>query len=552
MSTTPPLLLLAIGSLLLLPSAPLQAQDDGWKGHLARYQEWIQRPSLYKRTVARQTLADTADPRAFDLLVKSYSRPEDPVEQNRYLIASIVMRAFRRTADLADLAAWRKKFAKSSDAWLWFETQRPSAKQQFDDLRAQALGRGDPFLRAVALEALADAAAKGNEPEHLAELCLEVLETLPRKEMDRALMTEGVARVLLAVNRQVRGETWRPVAEAVIRQFDEADTPQRTKVVISRYLAKILRVSNLGYESHWWKSELDRDATRARPRAGSTSTVPFFSIRTVGFRFVYVIDASDSMCKRVSDREKRDIGPTTGAQPKPKDGEDGGFVPKEEELDWTRIVTRFDVGREFVRQSLMNLTPEHSFAVVLFGDQAEALGATPKLVAATPQNVRAAIAELESLEVGPPKADRPDGVLFGKTNLHAGFARAFEITRSGSTKRSEYVDPKAMTDGCDSIFLLSDGAPSWDDFADLDARDPEDQAGDPETHAKHQNVPTLLFMGPYARDPYDYLLQDIERMNLFRKAEIHCVGIGEANHHLLERIASIGGGSALKIQGERK
>jgi hypothetical protein len=41
-------------------------------------------------------------------------------------------------------------------------------------------------------------------------------------------------------------------------------------------------------------------------------------------------------------------------------------------------------------------------------------------------------------------------------------------------------------------------------------------------------------------------------MNLFRKAEIHCVGIGEANHDLLRRIADIGLGQALRVEGGHK
>ncbi|MBI5851665.1 MAG: hypothetical protein HZB39_11670 [Planctomycetes bacterium] len=531
--------------------------DKAWKKALATYQEWVQRPSLYKRTLARQTLAQTLDPRAFDILVKSYSKPEDPIDANRYLIASIATRTFRSHADEAALLAWRKKHGKAEDSWLWFESQRASAAKFFDDLRAQALGKGDPFLRAVALEALADAAQKGSEAEKLAELCLEVLDTLPEKDLERALLTESVARTLHVMRRQVRGTTWRTVAEALIRQFDAPEMPARTKVVVSRYLSDIFGVSNLGFESRWWRTELDRDIAHSKPVEGKTTTVPFFSIRSVGYRFVYVIDASDSMCKRVSDREKKEIptaGPSTGegSKPKPKPGEDAGFVPKETDLDWSRIVTRFDVGREFVRLSLRSLQPEHHFAVVLFGDEAEPLNATPKLVPASPQNVRAAIAELDAIHPGSPIPDRPDGVIRGRTNLHAGFARAFEITKAGDVKRSEYVDARALMDGCDSIFLLSDGAPSWDDYPALDKRDPTDQAGDPESGIQHQNVDQLLFQGPYAHPPFEWLAQDIERMNLFRKAEIHCVGIGEASHDLLSRIARIGNGKALKIQGDIK
>ena len=151
----------------------------------------------------------------------------------------------------------------------------------------------------------------------------------------------------------------------------------------------------------------------------------------------------------------------------------------------------------------------------------------------------------------PPTDRRPDGQLGGQTNLHAGIAAAFGATRSGTTRSQEYVDAKGFVDGCDTVFVLSDGAPSWDDYAEKDTRDPEDQAGDPETGRKFENVPTLIFQGPYARPPFDFLVDDVQRMNLFRKAEIHCVGIGEANHHLLRQIADIGLGQALKVEGAK-
>ena len=121
---------------------------------------------------------------------------------------------------------------------------------------------------------------------------------------------------------------------------------------------------------------------------------------------------------------------------------------------------------------------------------------------------------------------------------------------AGNSLANPNVSPSAPP--VDTIFLLSDGAPSWDDFDEVDARDPEDQAGDPETHQKYQNVDRLRFQGPYAHPPYSHLVDDIERMNLFRKAEIHCVGIGEANQDLLDAIAKIGGGKSIRIQGEKK
>lgn len=537
--------LAAAASGVLAPSSPAQSYDEV----LARYQEYLQRPSLWKRTVGRRALAATRDPRALEVLAASYDRPEEPEAVVRHLIATIAMKAFGRSADPDVLSSWRQRHDETEDAWLWFETQRYTADRELPALAAQALGKGDPFLRAVALEAIADRTRRVGVGPESADLCLQVLDTLPRKELDRAVLLESVASVVLANRPRIRGDVWKPVAERVIRELDERATPHRSKVVIARHMALALDCPNLGLESHWWLGELEREARR-ESGGGRTTTVPFFSLRTTGYRFAYVIDASDSMLKRVTDRQRRDVGPTTGGRPKPKEGEPG-FVPEADDIDWNRVITRFDAAREYLRLSLSSLGEEHEFVIVLFGDEAQTLAATPKLVPANKRTIRAALAELDAIEVGPPTNRRPDGQLRGQTNLHAGFAAAFRVTSSGATRKQEYIDPKGFTDGCDTVFVLSDGAPSWDDYPELDRRDPEDQAGDPETGMRFENRPELVFQGPYGLPPFDLLVADVRRMNLFRKAEILCVGIGEANHGLLKSLASVGLGRSIRVEGER-
>lgn len=516
---------------------------------LARYEQYLQRPSLYKRTLGREVLARSRDPRALEVLVKSYDRPEEPKEVVRHLIASITMDAFGKSADEEVLATWREKYDDAEDAWLWFETLQPTADRHQLEMRELVLGKEDAFLRAAALEALAARARKVGGGAELAETCLLVLDDLPSKDLDRALLLESVASVLLANRVRIRQDPWKPVAEILIRNLGEKATPHRSKVVIGRHLAKAFDSPNLGLDPHWWLNELERKP-RPTNRGGETTTVPFATLRTTGYRFVYVIDASDSMLKRVTDRTRKEVGPTTGPAPKPAKGETG-FVPEADDIDWTRVITRFDAAREYLRVSLSCLSEDHEFMVILFGDAATPLDTTPRLVKASLRNIRATLAELNAIEAGPPTDRRPDGQLRGKTNLHAGIATAFRHTSAGNVRQAEFVDPKAYFDGCDTVFILSDGEPSWDDYAEKDSRDPEDQAGDPESGVQYQNVPTLIFQGPYARPPYEHLVSDVHRMNLFRKAEIHCVGIGEANHHLLKRIAELGLGQAIKVESER-
>ena len=95
---------------------------------------------------------------------------------------------------------------------------------------------------------------------------------------------------------------------------------------------------------------------------------------------------------------------------------------------------------------------------------------------------------------------------------------------------------KAMTQGADTIFLLSDGAPSWDGFAKED-RDYGDKpvVHDPEYNKATSRTPTLTYHGPYHRAAW--IEEDMRRMNVFRKLQVHCIAIGEADISLLEALA---------------
>ncbi|MHC4851690.1 MAG: hypothetical protein ACYTF5_06690, partial [Planctomycetota bacterium] len=55
------------------------------------------------------------------------------------------------------------------------------------------------------------------------------------------------------------------------------------------------------------------------------------------------------------------------------------------------------------------------------------------------------------------------------------------------------------------------------------------------------------YWGPYGRKPHKHMMDDFQRLNLFRKVQIHCVGIGEADQGLLDKIAAIGLGRVVKI-----
>jgi hypothetical protein len=147
--------------------------------------------------------------------------------------------------------------------------------------------------------------------------------------------------------------------------------------------------------------------------------------------------------------------------------------------------------------------------------------------------------------VGPDKK-----VLRGATNMHSGLARAFGLAGKGFVETGAYVDADALTEGCDTIFLLSDGAPTMDDFYVLDKDYGEGRAVlDQETGAPGHRTPQMWYPGPYAHD--DWIIEDLRRMNAFRRIRVHCIGLGEANMDLLRKLAEIGHGEVF-VFGKRK
>ena len=266
-----------------------------------------------------------------------------------------------------------------------------------------------------------------------------------------------------------------------------------------------------------------------------------------------MIDLSDSMCKKLTPAEKKKLpkGPVSGAalsRRKQKEASNDKWKKAFERVDMSKVQTRFDAARELLKTSLLLLDENKRYCVLWFGDKAGTLNSTKGMCKASLANIRKTIAELDAFRVGPKTDDRPWGTLKGATNMHGGLYRAYRVKGRGKVGSGEYVNGATFTEGCDTIFLLSDGDPTWDDWPANDSLDKGDQAGDPESGVRKQSTSTQLnFPGPYRRSLH--LVAEVRRLNLFRRCEIHCVGMGEANMNTLQRIAAIGGGKAVNLSG---
>lgn len=502
------------------------------------YEAYLDRPSLFMRMRGRKRLAMTGDARALDLLAKSYARPEPPTRRVPHLITSLCARNFAGLAHLPRFQAWCAQHPKPRDAWLWYRTALLGLEHG-DPGRVQAQARKSEvhYLRLAAIRAMA---AVG-EPDCV-PLAVDLLADLPDAQGERATLLEAVA-ALLHARRDARTATdFALPAEGLIGQLRDEKLPMRTRQVIARHLAGIFETDmHHGLHADRWLRELKgAQAAPAREDEKPSLYAPFefFDVPSVGGRVCYVIDASDSMLEPISDEERRRLSRVvTGA---------GSKNANKDALPWHRIKNRFDVAREYLKLSLGKLTKDKSFAIVLFGTDAALLKSTPKLVPATPGAVAQAIRDLGAIQPGPAAPGRPHGTLRGFTNMHGGLDLAFRLTDEGQGATDPYVDPKMLAVGADTIFLLSDGDPSTDNYREVDRPDAGDIQADPETRAEQEKVPDVTYYGPYVHLD-DYLVDDVQRMNLFRNLEIHCIGIGEADMQLLRAIASAGLGQAREL-----
>jgi len=529
-------------ALLLAPPAAAQDFDAAYK----EYREGVKRPSLNKRTRARERLARTGDPRALDALIKDYARPEDPKDQVRYLIAFIAAEQFWEPPFFAKFDEWCEKNDKPADAWLWYQALR-NRLQGGDPAHLMDLARGNRsvFLRSAAVEALRFA---GDEQD-LLPFIAEMERKLPAGGLDRAVLLESLTALLCSRRELVKAPEFREPAEALMRRMDEPATLDRTRIAMGRQFAKLFKTRFVWRDGPRWQQELDFVVRGGKQPAGERYAPTFAGIEATGDRICYVIDLSDSMLEPMTPRELEKLprGPTTGfaAAQRRKEAKSERWKRAFEQVKWDNVKNRFDAAREMLKASLVMLEEDQYFCIICFGSGADVLKSTRGLQKATLDKIQAAMRELDGIRPGPKADNRPHGTLMGNTNMHGGLHRAFKLRGGGMVGPAEYVNGSTFDDGCDTIFLLSDGAPTWDDWPASDRADPDDQAGDPELGGRQADSDTLNFPGPYART--HHLISDVTRLNLFRKVEIHCVGMGGAQMNTLRTLAALGRGEAVDL-----
>jgi len=538
---------IALVSLTFVP--PIAAQKpadapDGYEGALARYRECMQRLPFRFHTEGRTNLATTRMPEALQILCADYEKPKYYAEYTRYVLARLFEQNFANAQFVPTLDALRKAHSEPADTWLWVHTLRIQADHVGDtEAVAIATTSKNVLHRAAAITALG-LSRNGNIKSPIVTNCLE----WPKKDADRCLLLGAMSGAFWENRRRVNDAEYREALTAYIGLLaEDVDLTHQLKIQIARHLQKILKGPALFVNPEPWLELLLHGDVKVK--ADTTTSVPqrFFGVETQGERFCYVLDMSDSMLQKIEQSAKPPTAVLTGPRKKP--GKKA--ILDESDLPWDKIITRWDLAREQMRISLTRLDDNKYFSIVWFGTESGTLDSCKGMIKATKGNVMRVMAELDDMKIGPKdEVKAPHGQLKGTTNMHSGLRRAFSLSDKGYVEEAAFVDTAVLTHGCDTIFLLSDGAPSWDDFHIVDKDYGEGKVVvDTEYGAAAARTPQIRYHGPYDQD--EWLVEDVRRMNAFRRIHLHCIGLGEANMGLLGRLAEMGRGEVFQF-GKQK
>ncbi|MCA8964808.1 MAG: hypothetical protein H6838_03315 [Planctomycetes bacterium] len=517
---------------------PLKQPKSEMAEAKARYDACRARLPFRFQTEGREKLASVRSLEALNMLASDYAKSKDYTEFARYSIASMVGAYFNGREFVDALDAWRRAQDKAVDTWLWINILTIECNHG-NEAEVQKIAVEDKNVRnrAAALVALGKA-KNASLKNAIVGNCVE----FPKKEWERNLILGAMTGALHENKARVNDADYREALRAYISLLaEDVKLTQLAKVQMARHLQWILKAPAMFQNPEAWNELLDRGEVKTKSDNRTSAQSRFFGIETEGERFCYVLDMSDSMCKEIAPSAKPQ-GPITGPRKRPK-----GTMPDESDLPWHKIRTRWDLAREQLRISLERLPNDKYFSVVWFGTEAGTLDSTKGMVKATKANVARVMAELDKVEIGKPDPGLGlEGTLRGDTNMHAGLLVAYSLTNKGFIGEEAYVDPKVLEDGCDTIFLLSDGAPSMDSFVVTDKDYGEGRAvKNHESGVEAHRTPQMRYHGPFDTRPW--LEEEVKRMNVFRRIRLHCIGLGEADMALLRSLAQMGNGDVFQF-----
>jgi hypothetical protein len=395
----------------------------------------------------------------------------------------------------------------------------------------------DIYLRSAAIEAIAEA-----KRTDMADLLLKVLKTYdPEWDEDSPIIAltviQGAARVVSGADVPMRNNIVLALADVLEKSKDD-----RIQWFACMALSKITGEDTY-IDATFWRWWVEQGGKKAERRdEGATVAgrdVPkFFKAAAVGKRVVFVIDISGSM------QHPADISPEMKKPPEPppkegpkdpttgggKAGKGGAKEDEKEEKkplpppDYSKVKTKLDLAKVELIYTLTHLPEDYWFNIVIYHTPHSMIdNSAAEFVQATEANKKKFIKKVDELN------------WVNLTNIHGALTRSYCVNKRntldpmkiGKNTNNPAWDPECLKTGATTIFFLTDGFPTISDDS-TDIGTVGRAGGNPVGNGRMCNAQNIV--------------DDIRRMNVFRKCVINTVGIGPHDGRLIQALAEMSGG----------
>jgi hypothetical protein len=403
----------------------------------------------------------------------------------------------------------------------------------------------DIYLRSAAIEAMA-----GGKRTDMADLLLKVLKTY-KPEWDEAspiialTCIQGSPRMVSSADVPMRNNIVLALAD-ILNQTKDDRIQWFTCMALSKITGEDTYIDPTFWR--WWVEQGGRKAERRDEGAtvAGRDVPKFFKAAAVGKRVVFVIDISGSMqhpveippeMKKPPEPPKEEPkGPTTGNG---KNGKGDKDEDKEEKKplpppDYSKVKSKLDLAKVELIYTLTHLPEDYWFNIVIYHTPHSMIdNSNSEFVQATEVNKKKFIKKVEELG------------FVNLTNIHGALTRSFCVNKRktldpmkiGKSANNPAWDPDCLKTGATTIFFLTDGFPTIsDDSTDIGT----------------VGRPGGNMVGNGRMCVAQNIVDDIRRLNVFRKCVINTVGIGPHDGRLIQALAEMSGGEYIDRSGVAK
>lgn len=378
--------------------------------------------------------------------------------------------------------------------------------------------------------AMLDAVANCTGDERCVKLLVDLAKS-PAADADMRVLALGLLKkhasappVVDALLEALRDRSWR-IRDASIEALLEAPTAEKDRIIMAminalaaetgklrKTLADALRTltgADLGTDADaWidWFKEKKREEQGLPPKSGKGdkgTRVRVFETETFSDRYVFLIDCSISMTKKITDEDKAKLQKSITSGP-------GDDKDKRRPLDWSKINCKLDLAREEMIRSLEVMDPERTrFTIVSFADVMTVW--KQELVPTDAKNIEDAAGWLRALK----------GT--NRTNVYGALDATFDLCEKlagvevDKRKGDKPKDGKVVTgphkdDSLpDTIFMYTDGFATTGKYG-----------GDDKGWAKYsQEEKTRMYTAIMA-----HMLDEVVERNRVSRLTVNTVGVG--------------------------